>query len=171
MLSRFWHTDLDYGSYSLPDLEIELKAGKTGRQGMLTPSRHLIPPLVNPGVHVCSIPWSVFPTGLMGLLTVWYLNHFFSTKVYKEKWKRRSREKDVTVTVLSATLRSNDCRSDFDKWLGKFKINLTIHIKMQTREIPGYGRVRVESGAWEESAFSVDRSHPPRAQYQVKGIV
>jgi hypothetical protein len=35
-LSRFWHTNPDYGSYRLPNLEIGLMAGVTGRlQGCL----------------------------------------------------------------------------------------------------------------------------------------
>jgi hypothetical protein len=51
-LSRSWYIDLDYGSDRLPDLELGLTAGVTGRQVMLTPPRHLIPPLVFPGVHV-----------------------------------------------------------------------------------------------------------------------
>jgi hypothetical protein len=42
-LSR-WHTDLEYGSYRLPDMEIGFMAGMTGPQGMLNPPRHLIPP-------------------------------------------------------------------------------------------------------------------------------
>jgi hypothetical protein len=33
-------------------LELGLTAGVTGRQGMLTPTGHLIPPLVFPGVRV-----------------------------------------------------------------------------------------------------------------------
>jgi hypothetical protein len=45
-LSRSWHTDLDYDSYRLPNLEIRLTAGVTSRQRMLTPPRHLIPLLV-----------------------------------------------------------------------------------------------------------------------------
>ena len=43
-LSRPWHTDLDYGSYRLSNLEIGLTAGVTGQQGMLTPPWHLILP-------------------------------------------------------------------------------------------------------------------------------
>jgi hypothetical protein len=45
-LSHSRHTDLDYASYRLPNLEIGLTVGVTGRQGMLTPPRHLIPPLI-----------------------------------------------------------------------------------------------------------------------------
>jgi hypothetical protein len=33
-------TDLDYGSYRLPDLEMGFTAGFTGGQGMLTPPTH-----------------------------------------------------------------------------------------------------------------------------------
>jgi hypothetical protein len=36
-----------------PNLEIGLTAGVTGRQGMLIPPRHLIPPLINSEVSVC----------------------------------------------------------------------------------------------------------------------
>jgi hypothetical protein len=39
-------TDLDYGSYHLPNLEKGLTAGVIDRQGMLTPPWHLIPPLI-----------------------------------------------------------------------------------------------------------------------------
>jgi hypothetical protein len=38
-------------------------AGVTGRQGMLTPPGHLIPPMVDPEVRVCPIPKFVLPTG------------------------------------------------------------------------------------------------------------
>jgi hypothetical protein len=62
-LSR-WYTDLDYGSNRLPELELWLTAGVTGRQGMFTTPMHLIPPLVYPEVRVCPILWFVFPTGL-----------------------------------------------------------------------------------------------------------
>jgi hypothetical protein len=51
----FWHSDFDYGLLHLPDLKIGLTAGVTGRHGMLTLPRHLIPPLVCPGVRVCPI--------------------------------------------------------------------------------------------------------------------
>jgi hypothetical protein len=49
----FWHTDFDYGLLRLPDLEIGLTVGVTFQHGMLTPPRHLIPPLVCPRVRVC----------------------------------------------------------------------------------------------------------------------
>jgi hypothetical protein len=49
LLSRSWH----YGSYLLPNLEIRLTAGVNGRQGMLTPPWHLIPPLIYSEVCVC----------------------------------------------------------------------------------------------------------------------
>jgi hypothetical protein len=45
IVSRSWHTDLDYGSYRLSNVEIGLTADVTGQQGMLTPPWHLIPPL------------------------------------------------------------------------------------------------------------------------------
>jgi hypothetical protein len=57
----------------LSDLEIGLPAGVTGRQGMLTSPRHLVPPLVYSNVRVCPILWFVFPTGLLISMTVRYL--------------------------------------------------------------------------------------------------
>jgi hypothetical protein len=84
------HTDLDNGSYRLSDLEIKITAGLTSRQSIPTPT-YLIPPLVYPVVHVCRIPWFVFPTGLMRLITVrfhvisWHLTYFsflFRSKHY-----------------------------------------------------------------------------------------
>jgi hypothetical protein len=50
--------------------------GVTGRQGMLTPPRHLIPPLVYPEVSVCHILRFVFSTGLTKLMTVRYSCYF-----------------------------------------------------------------------------------------------
>jgi hypothetical protein len=46
------HTDFDYGLYRLLDLEIGLTAGVTGAQEMLTPARHLIPPLIYSEIRV-----------------------------------------------------------------------------------------------------------------------
>jgi hypothetical protein len=46
----------------LPDLETGLTAGVTGRQGMFTAPRNLIPPLVYPKVRICPILKFVFPT-------------------------------------------------------------------------------------------------------------
>jgi hypothetical protein len=43
------------GLLRLPDLEIGFTANVIGQQRMLTPPRHLIPPLVFPGIHVCPI--------------------------------------------------------------------------------------------------------------------
>jgi hypothetical protein len=51
-LSRSLHSDLYYGSCCLSNLEIGLTAGVSGRQGMLTPPRHLIPPLIYSEIHV-----------------------------------------------------------------------------------------------------------------------
>jgi hypothetical protein len=39
----------------MSNLEIGFVAGVTGRHGMLTPPRHLIPPLVHPGACVSPI--------------------------------------------------------------------------------------------------------------------
>jgi hypothetical protein len=60
MLSDMFHnnpysvldTDLDYGSYRLPNLEKGLTADVINRQGMLTPPWHLIPPLIYSEVRV-----------------------------------------------------------------------------------------------------------------------
>ena len=52
LLDRPRHTDSDHGLLRLPDQDLGLTAGVTGRQEMLTPPRHWIPPLVYPGVRV-----------------------------------------------------------------------------------------------------------------------
>jgi hypothetical protein len=44
--------DIDYGSYRLPNVENGLTAGVIDQQGMLTPSLHLIPPLIYSEVRV-----------------------------------------------------------------------------------------------------------------------
>jgi hypothetical protein len=85
-LSCSWHTDLDYGSYRLPDLEIQITAAVTVSQGILTPPRHLIPPLVYPGVRVCPILWFVFPIELMRSSTVPYLCHFIYLFSFNLLW-------------------------------------------------------------------------------------
>ena len=56
MLSCF--SQFNYGLLRLPDQDYGLTAGVTVQQGMLTPPRHLIPPLVCPGV--CFLPTLVF---------------------------------------------------------------------------------------------------------------
>ena len=48
----------------LPDQDCGLTAGVTGQQGILTPPKHLIPPLVCPGVRVCPTLVSVLYLGL-----------------------------------------------------------------------------------------------------------
>jgi hypothetical protein len=63
-------SDRDYGLYRLPDLEIGLTTGVTGRQGMRPPLRHLFPPMVYPEVRDYPILRFVFPTGLLRLITV-----------------------------------------------------------------------------------------------------
>ena len=50
-----------------------LTVGVTGQQGMLTPPRHLIPPLVYPGPRICLTLVFVFYLGLTILITVRYL--------------------------------------------------------------------------------------------------
>jgi hypothetical protein len=57
-------TDFTSDCSVLPDLEMGLTAGVTGRQGMLTPSTHVIPPLVYPGVRVRHDPTSGISGGL-----------------------------------------------------------------------------------------------------------
>jgi hypothetical protein len=52
MFYRSWHADVDNGQLHIHDQETGLMAGVTGRQGMLTPPKHLIPPPVRPGVRV-----------------------------------------------------------------------------------------------------------------------
>ena len=54
-------TDLDYGSYRLPNLEKGLTAGVIDRQGMLTPPWHLIPPLICSEVRVRPFSDLYFP--------------------------------------------------------------------------------------------------------------
>jgi hypothetical protein len=56
--------------------EMWLTAGATSQQEMLTPPKHLIPPLVYPEVRVCSVLGFVFPTSFMRLITVRYLCYF-----------------------------------------------------------------------------------------------
>ena len=63
----------DYGLFRLPDQDYGLTAGVTGQQGMLTPPRHLIPPLVCPEVRDCPTLVFVFCLGLTRLITVRYL--------------------------------------------------------------------------------------------------
>jgi hypothetical protein len=48
-LSHYLYTDLRYGSYRLPKLELGLTLSVTGWQGMLTPPMLLIQPLLFPG--------------------------------------------------------------------------------------------------------------------------
>jgi hypothetical protein len=59
-INRSSHTDLNYGSYRLPNLEVGLTAGVTGQQGMLTHPRHLILPLLFPEVRVTLVVCRLF---------------------------------------------------------------------------------------------------------------
>jgi hypothetical protein len=68
------YTDLDYGSNRLPELESGLTVGVTCREVMLTPLRHLIPPLVNPDFLVCSILKFALPTYLLKLITSLFIH-------------------------------------------------------------------------------------------------
>jgi hypothetical protein len=54
-------------------LELGFMESVTGRQGMLSPPKQLIAPLVYPEVRVCPILKFLFPTVLMRLITVRYL--------------------------------------------------------------------------------------------------
>jgi hypothetical protein len=80
-------TDFDCGLFCLPNLDTLIlttdlyvwngaQMGATGQQGMFTPPRHLISPLVYPEVRVCPILKFVFPTGLMRLMTICYSCYF-----------------------------------------------------------------------------------------------
>jgi hypothetical protein len=53
-------------------------AGVTGRQGMLAPPRHLVPPLIYSEVHVRPLSDLYFRIRLMSLITVRYFSHFMS---------------------------------------------------------------------------------------------
>jgi hypothetical protein len=53
-----YNTDFDCGFLHVPNLLSRHTAGVTGRQGMLTPPRHLIPPLVYLEVCVCRDAYS-----------------------------------------------------------------------------------------------------------------
>jgi hypothetical protein len=85
-LSRFWYTNLDYGSNRLPKLELGLMADVTGWQGILA-RRHMTPPMVCPEVRVCSVLGFVFPTGLWELLmSVIYANFFSQNEGLSPSW-------------------------------------------------------------------------------------
>jgi hypothetical protein len=82
-----WRTDFDCVFFRLPNLDtltngLRIWNGAHGgcdrSTGMLTPPRHLIPPLVFPEVRVCSVLGFVFPTGFMRLITFRYLCHFIN---------------------------------------------------------------------------------------------
>jgi hypothetical protein len=61
------------GSYYIPNLEIGLTAGVTGRQGILNPPGHLIPILI----------YSVICISQKRLITVHYLCHFIEDSFNK----------------------------------------------------------------------------------------
>ena len=64
IVKLFFIHRFDYGLLHLPDHNNRLTAGVSGRQGMLTPPRHLIPHLVCPGVRISF----VFYLGLTSLI-------------------------------------------------------------------------------------------------------
>jgi hypothetical protein len=80
----FWHTDFEYGITHLPDLEIRLTISVTNQQGMLTPPRHLIPPLVFPIFRIC-ISYGIYET-----------DHY---TFLKNAWKLLIDRKKVCVSV------------------------------------------------------------------------
>jgi hypothetical protein len=105
-LSHFWYTDLDYGSNRLPELELGFTAGVTGRQGILTPPRHLIPSLVYPEVRVCSVLGFVFPAGFLILITVRYSCYLFkklSFSIFFLPTHRESHHMFICPVVLLQT--------------------------------------------------------------------
>jgi hypothetical protein len=72
LLSRSWHSGIEYGLFHLSDLKIRLgsrrmwfEAGVTRTQGIFTPPGHLISPLIYAEVCVCPILWFAFPTQLV----------------------------------------------------------------------------------------------------------
>jgi hypothetical protein len=67
--------------------ENRLTEGVTGRQGMFTPPRHLIPPLVCPEVCVCPTFWFVFLTGLRRLMSVRNLCHYIQVNWVRRYWE------------------------------------------------------------------------------------
>jgi hypothetical protein len=63
-----------YTAYTVkPARKQQQSKGVTGRQGMLTPSRHLIPPLVCLEILVCSIFRICISYGSMRLITVSFI--------------------------------------------------------------------------------------------------
>jgi hypothetical protein len=75
------------------ELELGHTAGVTGRQGILTPLRYLIPPLVCPEVHVCLILKFVLPTGLLRLTIVYYLSKKTKNKNKNKQTKKKQKQK------------------------------------------------------------------------------
>jgi hypothetical protein len=58
LLRRSWYTDFDYSVFCFPNLEIDFMVVLIGRQRTITAPRHMIPPIVYPGVCVCLVTWS-----------------------------------------------------------------------------------------------------------------
>jgi hypothetical protein len=98
-LSRSWHTDFDYRLFCLPDLETGAMVGVSGRQGMLTPPRHLIPPMVSRGP--C---WPTF-SDLYFLQDLWGRWLFIMHAIlYRWYWDIASPIWDVDDSVAKAIL-------------------------------------------------------------------
>ena len=60
IVKPFLYTAVDYELLRLSESDYWLMVGVTGQQGMLTPTRHLIIPLVYPGVRVCNAHFFAF---------------------------------------------------------------------------------------------------------------
>jgi hypothetical protein len=75
------HNSLDK-KYRVPNLEKWLTAGVIDRQGMLTFSWHLIPPLIYSEVRVRPFSELYFPIGLTRLNTFRYFCHFIKIDFY-----------------------------------------------------------------------------------------
>jgi hypothetical protein len=98
-------------------LEMERTVGATGRQGVLTPPMHLMPPLIYPDVYGGPILKFVFPTGPMRLVNVRYLCYFFRIRSVfnlrqstEKRWYHREfhylvyRQLTVNFTVITTIL-------------------------------------------------------------------
>jgi hypothetical protein len=73
IVKPFFDTDLDYGSYRLPNLQKVLTEGVIDRQGMLTPPWHLIPPLIYSEVRVRPFSDLCFPYKYCSLFLSFHL--------------------------------------------------------------------------------------------------
>jgi hypothetical protein len=74
LLCCSWRTNFRYWLFRLLDLKIRLMTGVPGENGMLTPLKHLFPPLFYPHSLM------YFPIGLTELILVHYTNHSYINK-------------------------------------------------------------------------------------------